>query len=132
MSYRGAAALQAAIHAHLAARPALAGVMIVDALPSGAVPETFLLVGPEEVRDASDKTGQGAEHRIVLSVISEATGFLSAKELGASVCEALDGAGLMLAEGRAVSVRFLRAVARRMEAGTARRIDLTFRIRLAW
>jgi hypothetical protein len=132
MSYRGAAVLQAAIHARLAAAPSLAGVAIVDALPSGPVPETYLLVGPEEVRDASDKSGQGAEHRIVLSVISEATGFLSAKELGADVCEVLDGASLSLSQGRAVSVRFLRAVARRLEAGSVRRIDLTFRIRLDW
>lgn len=132
MSYRGAAALQAAIHAHLGAAPELDGVVIVDALPAGAVPETYLLVGPEEVRDASDKSGSGAEHRIVLSVISEATGFLSAKELGAAVCGVLDGASLTLPEGRAVSVRFLRAVARRLEAGTARRIDLTFRVRLDW
>ncbi|MEY4983259.1 MAG: hypothetical protein RIR62_1525 [Pseudomonadota bacterium] len=132
MSYRGAAVLQAAIHARLAAAPSLAGVAIVDALPSGPVPETYLLVGPEEVRDASDKSGPGAEHRIVLSVISEATGFLSAKELGADVCEVLDGASLSLSQGRAVSVRFLRAVARRLEAGSVRRIDLTFRIRLDW
>lgn len=132
MTYRGAAALQTAIHAHLTGAPALSGVAVVDALPSGPVPATYVLIGPEEVRDASDRTGAGAEHRIALSVISEAAGFQQAKEVAVNLGDALDGAELALPQGRVVSVRFLRAVARRLEAGSARRIDLTFRVRLDW
>ena len=43
--------------------PALAGVAIYDAVPPSPA-GTFVLVGPEEVRDASDKSGAGAEHRL--------------------------------------------------------------------
>jgi hypothetical protein len=132
MSYRGSALLQAAIHARLTADPALAGVAVVDALPPGPAPATFVLVGPEEVRDAGDRSGDGAEHRVTLSVISDAAGFLSAKEIAVHLGAALEAAPLVLAEGRVVSVRFLRAVARRLEAGATRRVDLTFRVRLAW
>ena len=43
----------------------------------------------EEVRDASDRSGDGAEHRLVVSVISDATGFLEAKTVAVAVSEAL-------------------------------------------
>ncbi len=129
MSYRGAM-LQAALFDWLTGQPDLTGVPVVDALPTGQAPLTYVLIGPEEVRDASDKTGHGAEHRVTVSVISEAAGFLSAKILAESLGAALDGAELPLSEGRVVSVRFQRAVARRLESGTARRIDLTYHIRV--
>jgi hypothetical protein len=40
------------------------------------------------------------------------------------------GGGLSLATGTLVSIRFQRAVARRLDEGTARRIDMTFRARV--
>ncbi len=131
MSYRGAAALQAAVFARLAGWPALAGVTVLDAMPAGGGGGTFVLIGPEEARDASDRTGTGAEHRLVISVISDATGFLAAKTVAVAVSEALaDAAGLVLAVGRLVGLEFQRAQARRLEDGDVRRIDLTFRARL--
>ena len=130
MSYRAAAALQSAIFARLAGYPALAGVAIVDAIPPGTAPSTFILIGPEVVTDQSDKTGAGAEHRLDVSVISDASGFLTAKGIAGSVSAALEGAVLPLALGRVVSITFTRAVARRLDEGTARRIDMTFRARI--
>ena len=130
MSYGAAAALQAAVFGALSGAPALAGVLIVDAMPAQGVVGTFVLIGPEEVLDQSDKSGDGAEHRIVLSVISDASGFLTAKTLAGAVSDTLIDATPPLSIGRIVGIRFLKAVARRLADGDVRRIDLTFRVRI--
>lgn len=130
MSYQAAAALQAAVFARLSGFPALAGVSIVDAMPPGTAPGSFVLIGPEQVVDQSDKTGGGAEHRFEVAVISDASGFVSAKTLAGAVSEALVDAGLTLATGTLVSIGFLRATARRLDGGALRRIDMTFRARI--
>lgn len=129
MSYGAAAALQTALYQRLAGATALAGVAIYDAVPPSPA-GTFILVGPEEVRDASDKSGQGAEHQAVISVISDGTGFLTAKGIAAAITDELTGAALSLTRGRLVSLLFLRASARRIDEGEVRRIDLTFRARI--
>lgn len=129
MSYAAAAALQAAIWQRLSNATALAGVPVVDALPRGTGSGTFVLIGPEEVVDASDATGGGAEHRLTISVISDAAGFQSAKDVAAAVSDELVDAQLVLARGRLVSLRFLRATARRLDRGAVRRVDLAFRAR---
>jgi hypothetical protein len=130
MSYGSAAALQAAIWQRLSVQAGLAGIPVVDALPKGQGKGTFVLIGPEEVIDASDKTGGGAEHRLTVSVISDATGFRSVKDVAVVVSDALVDAGLVLARGRLVYLRFLRAVARRLDDGAVRRVDLVFRARV--
>jgi len=130
MSYGAAAALQAAIFQRLTAAEGLAGVPVVDAMPRGAGRGTFVLIGPEEVRDASDRSGPGAEHRLSISVISDAAGFAEAKAVAAAVSDSLAGAELVLMRGRLVGIHFLRAEARRLDAGAVRRIDLTFRARI--
>jgi hypothetical protein len=131
MSYAGSAALQAAIYQRLATDPALAGVPVVDALPRGGGRGTFILLGPEEVLDRSDQTGSGAEHRLSLSVISDDEGFAAAKAVAVKVSDRLAGAALSLNRGALVALHFRRAVARRLDAGAARRIDLEFRARVA-
>lgn len=130
MSYGAAAVFQAAIYGVLVADPALVGVTVVDALPPGTGTGTFVLIGPEEVLDASDKTGSGAEHRFGVAVISDATGFLAAKAVAAAVSDALVGATPVMTRGRIVGIRFVKAVARRLDDGDVRRIDLTFRARV--
>ena len=130
MSYGVAAALQAAVYQLLAGTGALAGVPIHDAIPPGVGSGTYVLLGPEEVSDQSDNSGGGAEHRFVVSVISDAEGFLAAKAVAAAVSDALVDAALTLGRGRLVGLRFLRAVAKRRNAGAVRRIDLTFRARV--
>lgn len=130
MSYGVAAALQAAIYQRLsgdAGLAALVGTAIYDTVPAGPVPGTYVSLGPEDVRDRSDKTGRGAEHRFVVSVVTDAAGFQTAKVAAAAVSDALLGAGLTLGRGRVVTMEFLRARARRVRAGDVRRIDLTFR-----
>jgi hypothetical protein len=129
MSYAGAAALQSAVYQALTVFPALTGVAVYDAVPPG-VAGTFVLIGPEEARDQSDKSGGGAEHQLVVSVISDATGFLALKTVAAAISDALIGVPMVLARGQLVSLYFVRASARRISEGETRRIDLTFRARV--
>ncbi|MBJ2150901.1 DUF3168 domain-containing protein [Paracoccus sp. IB05] len=129
MSYAAAAALQAAIFQRLSTAPALAGVAVHDALPPSP-PGLFVLIGPEEVRDASDKSGAGADHRLLVSVISDAEGFLAAKAVSVAISDLMAGPLPALSRGRLVRLAFDRAVARRIGEGIVRRIDLTFRARI--
>lgn len=130
MSYGSAAALQAAIYGQLTGFPALAGVPVHDAVPPGGGTGTFILIGPEEVQDQSDKTGGGAEHRFIISVISDASGFLAAKSVAVGVSDALVDADMVLSRGVLIGLHFLKASARRIDEGDTRRIDLTFRARV--
>lgn len=129
MSYGAAAALQAAVFQTLSAAPGLTGVAIYDAVPPHPA-GTFVLIGPEDVRDASDASGAGAEHLANVSVISDGAGFLAAKTIAGAISDVLSAASLSLSRGRLVSLAFQRASARRIDEGEVRRIDLTFRARI--
>ena len=132
MSYGASAALQTAIYQQLAADDALmtlVGTHIFDALPAGPLPSLYVALGGEKVRDASDITGGGAWHDLSIAVITEEAGFQNAKDAAVAVGDALIDADLTLERGRLISLRFLRAQARR-ESGGLRRIDLTFRARV--
>lgn len=131
MTYAVASALQSAVYARLTSYPALAGVSVVDAMPPGSGRGSFILLGPEVANDRSDKSGQGAEHVFQVSVISDETGFLPAKVIAGQVSQALVDANLSLATGSLIYLNFQRATARRLRDGGARRIDLTFRARVA-
>ncbi len=132
MSYATSAALQAAVFARLSTDPAvqpLVGTAIHDAIPPGTPPGTFIVMGPEEVIDRSDATAAAAEHRLKISVISNAAGFQQAKEVAGAVSDALlQAPPPVLTRGRVVGVWFQRAEASRMRSTGARRIDLTFRV----
>ena len=133
MSYGVSAALQAAIYLALAedsALAALVGGAIFDVVPAGQLPGTYVSLGPEEVRDRSDKTGRGTDHRFTVSVVTEAAGFQQAKTVAGAISDVLDGASPPLARGRVVTLQFLRARAIRVSAAKNRRIDLTFRARV--
>ncbi len=131
MSYGMAAALQAAVHARLASDPAvqaLVGTAVYDAVPANAR-GTWIAIGPEEVRDRSDKGADGAEHDFTVTVMSDAAGFRAAKEVAVAVSDALVDAPLVLTRGRLVGLWFVAARAAR-ERGPGRRIDLRFRARV--
>jgi hypothetical protein len=133
MSYGPAAALQAAIYQALASDPALqalVGASIYDAVPAGGLPALYVTIGDEDMRDQSDASGAGAAHEFLVSVVSDSGGFQTAKLVAAAVTDALVGASLALARGRLVDLGFLRAAARRVGDGSARRIDLRFRARV--
>ncbi|MGR3270434.1 DUF3168 domain-containing protein [Thalassococcus profundi] len=133
MSYGNTAALQAAVYQRLASVDALmtlTGGHIYDALPAGTPPELYVTLGAEKVRDASDGSGGGAWHDFTVAVITEGAGFQAAKDAAAEVSDALVDAPLSLSRGSLVSLRFLRARARR-ESGGLRRIEMTFRARVS-
>lgn len=134
MSYGVSAALQAAVFQHLTGDADVSGQSggaIYDAVPTGTVPQTYVTLGPEEVRDASDRSGAGAIHRFTVSVVSEAAGFGAAKTLAGAVCDALDNAPLALSRGHLIGLWFERASARRTgTGGSIRQIDLRFRARV--
>ena len=129
MSYAIAAALQAAVYQHLQADAAL-GDAIYDAVPPGTQTGTYVSLGPEDARDASDMTGAGANHDFVVSVITDEAGFQGAKAAAAAISDALVNADLVLSRGVLVGLWFLRAQARRVDKGETRRIDITFRARV--
>lgn len=134
MTYAVSVALQAAVFAALdadAALTALVGTGIYDAVPAGSVPDIYVRLGAETVREASDGTGAGAVHFLTVSVITTNPGFASAKAAAAAVSDALHDAELTLTRGNLVSLRFERAAARRIDAASARQIDLRFRARVS-
>ncbi|MCP3969412.1 MAG: DUF3168 domain-containing protein [Rhodobacteraceae bacterium] len=133
MSYAMASALQAAVFTHLDADTTLeilVGSAIFDVAPSGGLPGLYVMLGPETVRDRSDGTGAGAEHEFVISVVSDADGFHTAKTVAAAVSDALVDAHLSLTRGRLVGLNFRSAQAMRVAKGTQRQIDLRFRARV--
>ena len=133
MSYAVSPALQAAVFQRLwpsEALRALVGIGIFDAAPIGTVSGTYVTLGPEDVRDRSDRSGAGAEHDFVITVVSDAAGFQLAKSVAAEVSDSLQSAPLSLSRGRVVGLWFLRAAARRADKGALRRVDLTFRARV--
>jgi uncharacterized protein DUF3168 len=134
MSYGVAAALQSAVYQQLlgdSGVSALVGAAIYDALPAGEMPQTYVSLGPENVRDRSDGTGGGALHLFTVSVVTQTAGFGAAKTVAAAIGDTLIGADLTLNRGRLVGLWFDRASARRTgKAGRIRRIDLRFRARV--
>lgn len=133
MSYAVSGALQAAIYAALTtdvALIALVGNGIYDAVPAGAVPDLYVRLGSETVREASDSSGTGAAHFLTVSVITTNPGFASAKSAATAISDALHDAPLTLSRGNLVSLRFERATARRIDSGSGRQIDLRFRARV--
>lgn len=131
MSYGASLALQAAVYGRLTSFSALTdlvGAAIYDAMPGGAIPALYVALGPEKVRDASDVSGKGSVHEFVVSVVTTASGFAGAKAAAAAVGDALTDADLTLDRGTLVGLSFLKARAVR---DTDRRIDLTFRARIA-
>lgn len=133
MSYGVAAALQAAVYQALMADTALGALVgsnIYDAIPTGTLPSIYVALGPEQVGDASDKTGGGARHQFTVSVVTDSAGFASAKAAAAAISDALVDADLTLSRGSLVSLNFFRAKAVRVGTGDDRRIDLMFRARV--
>lgn len=133
MSYAISGALQAAVFAALAADVglvALVGDGIYDAVPAGSVPDLYVRLGSESVREASDISGAGAIHFLTVSVITTNPGFAAAKSAAAAVSDALHDADLTLTRGKLISLRFERGAARRIDAASARQIDLRFRARV--
>ena len=134
MSYGVSAALQQAVYQRLSADQdlgAIVGTHIYDALPSGTLPPLYVVLGPEAVKDQSDKTGAGALHAFTVSIVTDASGFASAKQAGAAVSDALVDADLTLTRGQLVYLQFEKATAARVGTGDIRQINMTFQALVA-
>ena len=134
MTYALAAGLQRAVYEVLVGDPdvqAQVGDAVYDAVPPGPLPSTYISLGPEDVRDWSDKSGRGARHDFTISVVTDAAGFQTAKTVAGAVADALARTETALVRGTLVSLTFRRARAVRVEEGSMRRIDLSFRALVA-
>ena len=133
MSYAMSGALQAAVYSALVADATLTGLVgtaIYDAVPSGTLPDVYVRLGSETVKDASDGSGAGALHQFTVSVITSNPGFAGAKDVAAAISDVLHNGDLTLSRGRLVSLAFERATASRIDTASARQIDLRFRARV--
>ncbi|WP_299962083.1 DUF3168 domain-containing protein [uncultured Roseobacter sp.] len=133
MSYAMSGALQAAIYETLindATLGGLVGTNVYDAVPSGDLPETYVRLGAEQARDASDQTGIGALHTVEISVFTTQPGFAGAKAVATAISDALQDADLALSRGRLVFLRFQRAEARRIDTNAGRQIRMRFQARV--
>lgn len=134
MTYAVSYALQAGLYDRLtndAALTTLVGSDIFDAPPGGTVPETYVLIGDEIVRDRSSKTHDAAFHDVVINVVSDTAGFSKAKQVAGAVCDALVDAAFPLSRGTLVGLHFVRARAVREDSPGIRQINLTFRAHVA-
>ena len=132
MSYALGSALQTAVFGLLSGDAELGALIggIHDAPPPGTPQGTYAILGEDEALDRGDATGAGAEHRLTVSVVSDAAGFLLAKQAAARIADLLTWATPPLAGGRVVAIWFQDARARRLDGGKLRRIDLRFRARI--
>lgn len=130
MSYAVASALQEAIYERLTFDAGVYDLVqgaVYDGVPAGTVPPLFVSLGEEKVTDRSDADGSGAVHEVIVSVVSTANGFQSAKRVAGAVSDALLAAPLTLQRGYLVGIWFRGAEAKRIGRSGTRRIDLRFR-----
>lgn len=133
MTYAVSAPLQTAIFEILSSDVRLSeaiGAALYDATPAGTVPDIYVVLGEEEVRDHSDKTGNGSWHDFMISVVTEVASFRRAKEVAGLIADILDGPRPEMTRGRVVGLWFLRAKARRTGKGDRRQIDLRYRVQV--
>ena len=113
-----------------AALVALVGAEIYDApLPSGgALPlGEHVTLGEEVVKPFGSATSSGGVHDFDVVVHSTANGFAAAKVVAAAVSDVLVDANLSVSGGHLVSLRFVKAKAKRGIAPELRRIEMRFR-----
>lgn len=130
MTYAVSHALQQGVYLALTgdgALTALVGGHVFDAPPSGAIPDLYVMLGDEQVRDRSSGSAGAALHDLNIRVVSSAAGFAAAKQVAAAVCDAVIGAEIALTRGRLVSLSFRAARAVREGSPEQRQIRLKFR-----
>ena len=102
MSYGMAAALQAAIFARLSALPALAGVPVLDAVPTGQRAGTFMSDRGRGRAGPVGQDGRRGRASLAISVVSDAAGFLAAKDSGGGDVGRAGRGAAALSRGRVV------------------------------
>lgn len=101
---------------------------IFDAAPSdGDLPEVYIRIGNEYVRDRSSATHQQTEIQFEISVFSKNQGFIKAKILSSQISALMKLDNLHLEHGHLVGVWFQNAQTYRLEKGNLRQIKLWFK-----
>ena len=129
MTYAVSHALQAGVFQRLDNDPTLTALVlgnVFDAPPSGTIPQNYVLIGDEIVRDRSTKTNAAAIHEFVISVVSDTAGFSTAKQVAGAVCDALIDADITLTRGTLTALNSRSAHAVREDSPGIRQIDLKF------
>lgn len=129
MSYAASAGLQTAVYGLLVADAgvsALVGDAVYDAVPGGQVPALYVMIGGEQVLAKADCSATLSRHRLMVRVVTEASGFESAKVLAGAISDALDGARPTLDRGQVLSLRFDQARASRVGRNNKRHIEMRF------
>ena len=124
-------AVQAFIYDRLsgdAALTALVGTAIYDTAPTDSPPDISVLIGAEEVLDASDKTGSADLHRAEIEIIARTSGFAAAKDVALAVRKSLDNASGIAGSGSITRVQFRRAQSLRDTTDGLRRVRMRFDI----
>ena len=111
-----------------AAVSALIGSDIFDAAQAGDLPDLSVLIGTEEVLDASDKSAAARVHRAELEVVVRTGGFSQAKDVAEALRAALDGATGAAGLGYITRCQFRRSQALRDTTDGLRRIRMRFDI----
>ena len=130
MSFFGSTALQAAVYDRLSndtVMVSLVGSDIYDVLPSGTIPDIYVTIGDERVKDASDSTGDAVRVEFDVSVVSRSGGFQAAKSTGYAIINALVSTPMTLTQGHLAGLWFLKTTAKRTGDPEVRRLDLTFK-----
>lgn len=130
MNILHSAALQSGIYQTLSNATSISnliGTNIFDAVPSGLVAETYVLIGEEKVISKADFNNGATRHDVTINVVSSASGFSDAKIVASEICNVLDGAAMVLSAGNLRNIQFRMARSRRDTGATERRIDLVFR-----
>ncbi|MHA1128845.1 MAG: DUF3168 domain-containing protein, partial [Alphaproteobacteria bacterium] len=98
-------------------------------LPVGGVLPVgeYVTLGEEIVKPFNSMTSQGGVHDFDVTVHSTANGFGAAKTVGGAIGAVLIDANLTVTGGALISLRFLKARARRGVAPELRRIEMRFR-----
>ena len=136
MSIAATVALQTAVYQALRADPALTvliGDAVYDAMPVQPPTGPHVAIGPEDVTEAGDMTGNGARHDFIISALSgteDTGGFGVVKDVAAAVMAALEEGDLVLNHGHLAGLWFVSARARRADGGAGRRVDMKFRARI--
>ncbi|MEO1563905.1 MAG: DUF3168 domain-containing protein [Pseudomonadota bacterium] len=124
-------AVQEFLYSRLAADSgvnALVGSSIFDAAQAGDLPELSVLIGGEEVLDASDTTASARVHRAEVDIVARSGGFAQAKDTADVIRAALNGASGPAGAGQITRCLFRRTQALRDTSDGLRRIRMRFDI----
>ena len=101
---------------------------IFDHVPSTQIlPEIYVRIGDEQLRNRSTKTNSITESIFEVSVFSQKQGFLAAKKLSSKLAEQITNTHMGIESGKLVGIWFIKSQTYRLEKGNLRQIKLWFK-----